>query len=129
MILNSSSAAVALAVLFLSAIPRLIELMKKSRVTDASKMAILALGNYGVSKQRVFVLEEELSFLRLLKPSRAPGQRVSRVTRQRWRDLGRPLVTSLNSLTGRKEASADIWLELFAENKRALQRLFTREDD
>ncbi len=106
------------------AIPQLFDLMRKSKDINVSKKAIIALGYYGDSKRRVLVLEEILSFLKLLKPSRAPGKRVSPATRKRWSDLGRPLVSSLNMLTSRRESNANIWLDIYAANKRSLPGLF-----
>ncbi len=110
------------------AIPTLLELMSKGKDNNVSKEAVVALGAFGTSKKRVTVVVEVVDFLRLLKPQRTPGKRVGAATRERWNTLQRPLINSLNRLTGQKVRSSDGWLELYKAHKKSPKKLFVGGD-
>ncbi len=109
------------------AITTLVELLAKAKDNSVAKEAAIALGAFGRSKKRVQVLEAIVESLRRAKPSRAPGKRVGAATRARWSAVGRPMVSSLNRLTGRKIRDANEWLDLYKGVKRSPKKLFLEE--
>ncbi len=110
------------------AIPELLELMRKGKDNAVSGAAIVALGAFGTSKERIAVLEKMVAHLRLIKPRYAPGKRVGAATRARWNAVRNPLIGSLNRLTGQDVSSADEWLELFKTHKKRPKALFIQKD-
>lgn len=107
----------------------LLELLRKGRDPNLVRAAVEALGGFGWAKSRVTVLGGLLDVIPLTEGNAAGGARGAKVspeTAAAWRALKPTLLTALNALTGRAEASLEHWVALEKQHKKDLEALFVR---
>jgi len=104
------------------AVSALLALVQKAKDVKASAAALVALGGYERSKQRVTILTELVQTLRNAMPSRSSAGVLSKSPR--WDEMGPVAAPALNELTGRKEGDFRAWLQLYDENKKKPAALF-----
>jgi len=112
-----------------AAIKPLVERARKGEDPEVVRRAILALGGYGYAKKRVSVLESLIDLIVRWRPgARSPrGNDRGRGARNRFDGVRDVLVEALNTLTGRREAGAEVWLARHKEFKGRLEALFRFE--
>lgn len=104
------------------AVAALLVLVQKAKDVKAAAAALMALGGYERSKQRVTILSELVQALRNAMPSRSSAGVLSKSPR--WEEMGPVATPALNELTGRKEGDFSAWLQLYDENKKKPAALF-----
>lgn len=107
----------------------LLDLARKGRDPNLVRAAIEALGGFGWAKNRVTVLVELGDLIPLTDGGAAGGARGAKTspeTAAAWRALKPTLLAALNTLTGRGEASLDLWVALLKEHRKKPEALFVR---
>lgn len=105
------------------------ELARKARDPNLSRAAIEALGGFGWARNRAGVLRDLLDLVPLTDGGAGGGARGAKASPEAaaaWRALKPTLLASLNTLTGRTEASLEHWQALEKQHRKDLEALFLR---
>lgn len=106
------------------AIDRLLETFKKAKQPDLAAAAVLALGNYKSSKQRVDVLLQIVKAGKNMVPSQSASKGVSADAQARWATLNGAIGKALDTLTGETVGDSIEWFKRVDDLKGKEKSLF-----
>lgn len=106
------------------AIDRLLESFQKGKDADFAAAAVLALGNYGKSKQREKILVEIVKAGKNMVPSRSSSKNPSPEAQARWGILSGAIGKALDLLTGDTVGDPTEWFKKVDDSKSNLKGLF-----
>lgn len=106
------------------AIDRLVETFKKAKQADLAGAAVLALGNYKSSKQRVDILLQIVKAGKNMVPSQSTSKGVSADAQARWATLNSAIGKALDTLTGETVGDSVEWFKRVDDLKGKEKTLF-----
>lgn len=104
------------------AIAPVMNLLQKAKDPKVCAKALLALGGYERSKQRVTILEELIKTVKGAMPSRSTTKASSPTPR--WTEMEPNVIPALNALTGQTVADLGSWLKFWDDNSKKPAAIF-----